>query len=377
MGDYYLSDTAIVKSINDAKAKGALVISMSFGGGPSSSIHSALTSAYNAGMINVASAGNDGNTVKLYPAAYTEVIAVAASNSSDGRPYWSTYGSWVDVAAPGVNILSTYKNKQYAYMDGTSMACPHVSGMALLLYSYIGGTRSKANADIVRNAIQDSAKNVGTWVKYGRVDVKAALDLLAGSQNPPVIDTISPSDVQAFMGGTITVSGSHFAGATEVDVGSTVLGPSGFTVVDDNTITFSAPTAPALGQVTVYVKNNAGTSNPGYFNYVETDPPKMSCPGITGAGNNFTWGYGGGVSDYFMLLVATDNTTFNYQGYPVLVNFTIIYSGFLNAAGTGSLSVTIPSGYQWLTFYSQVLFWDHTTSAFDAASNIVSTLITS
>ena len=375
VGDYYLSTSAIVSAINDARNKGALVNSMSFGGGPSYSIHNALINAYNAGMVNVASAGNDGNTVKNYPAAYDEVIAVAASNSADNRPSWSTYGSWVDVAAPGVSILSTYKNKQYAYMDGTSMACPHVSGMALLLYSFIGGTRTKANADLVRNAIQDSAVNVGTWVKYGRVDVRAALDLLGGSQNPPVIDSISPTDVQAFMGGTVTISGQHFTGATEVDVGSTVLGPSGFTVVNDTTITFDAPTASTLGQTTVLVKNNAGTSNPGYFNYIETDPPTMYCPFMVGGGDSFTWGYGGGASDYFMLIVSTDSTTFPFHGYPVLAYFTTIYQGYLNAAGTGSLTVTIPTGYQGLTFYSEVLFWDHTTSTFDAASPVRTTMI--
>lgn len=375
VGDYYLSNSAIVSAINDAKNKGALVNSMSFGGGPSTSIHNALTSAYNAGMVNVASAGNDGSTAKSYPAAYSEVIAVAASNSSDNRPSWSNYGSWVDVAAPGVNILSCYKNKNYAYMDGTSMSCPHVSGMALLLYSFIGGNRTKANSDIVRNAIQDSAVNVGTWVKYGRIDVRAGLDLLAGSQNPPVIDSISPSQVEAFMGGTVTVSGSHFTGANEVDVGSTVLGPSEFTVMDDSTITFSAPTATTLGQTTVYVKNTAGTSNPGYFTYVETDPPTMYCPTLAQGGENFTWGYGGGAGDYFMLLVSTDSTTFTYQGYPVLAYFTTLYQGYLNAAGTGSLTLTIPTGLQGLTFYSEVLFWDHVTSAFDAASSIRTTLI--
>jgi len=147
-GNYYFSTDACVSSINAASSAGALAVSMSWGGPQSSSsIRNALVSANNAGVVCVAAAGNDGSTAYFYPAAESPVIAVAATDSSDNKASFSNYGSWVEVAAPGVSILSTYVGNQYANADGTSMACPHVAGMATLLYSKLGGVRSKANAD--------------------------------------------------------------------------------------------------------------------------------------------------------------------------------------------------------------------------------------
>lgn len=363
-GNYGLSTTAIVQSITDAKNKGALVISMSFSGGSSTSIKNALNSAYNAGMVLVAAAGNHGTTLKVYPAGHPFVIGVGASTTSDSRAGFSAYGPWVSVAAPGVNIISTYKNKNYAYADGTSMACPHVAGCAVILYSMIGGVRTKANSDMVRNALQDTALP-RTWVEFGRVDLNAAMDQM--QNDPPTITSISPTNVQAFKGGTITVTGTNFLGTLEVNSGGTILNPPDFTIVDNTTITYSAPLANALGQTAVTVTNNAGTSNAGYFNYIETNPPKMDCPTFASGGQPFTWSYGGGASDAFFLLISTDPTTFNFKGYPILVYFTILHSGMLNAAGTGSLPVTMSTGLQGLQFNSEVLFFDTATGNFDAA----------
>ena len=372
VGNYYLSNSAIVSSINDARTKGAYVISMSFGSGQSSSsIQNALTSAYNAGIVNVASAGNSGSTGKNYPAAYSNVIAVASSNTSDGRSSFSNYGNWVDVAAPGENILSTYLQKQYSYMDGTSMSCPHVSGMAVYLYARLGGPRTKANADLVRDAIQDTAKYVGTWVIHGRVDMDAALNQIGGSMNPPTLTGVSPATVQAFQGGTLTLTGTNFTGANKITVGTKNI-TTGFTVVSDTTITLSAPTATALGATPVTVTNAAGTSNGKNFTYVETSPPKMYCPSLTSNGDSFTWGYGAGVGEGYLLNLALKNSTINFQGYDVLVGFTTVYMGYLNAAGTGELTVTVPSGLQGVSFYSQVLFWD---PKFAGASSVRSTLV--
>lgn len=90
------------------------------------------------GGLVVFAAGNDavGNAV---PANYERVIAVGAIGSDGRRASFSNYGSWVDIAAPGVEILSTVTGGGYATMNGTSMACPHVSGVAALVLSYCGG----------------------------------------------------------------------------------------------------------------------------------------------------------------------------------------------------------------------------------------------
>ena len=373
-GAYYIYDFAVVQSINAAINNGDVAINMSFGGGSQTqSVKNALTNAYNAGIVNVASAGNNGNTAKSYPAAYSNVIAVASSTSNDTRSSFSTYGSWVDVAAPGSNILSTYLNAGYAYADGTSMSAPHVTGMAVILYSQVGA-RSKANADIVRNAIQNTCVNVGTWVIHGRVDLQDAMTSLAPA-SPPTVSGISPTSVNAYNGGWITITGNNFSAATQVTTGGTVLNSGDFTVLDNSTITYVSPLASTLGLQAVTVTNGAGTSNAGYFSYVETNPPAMHAPLVMTSGNTYTWGYGGGANDKRFLLFSADAATFPYYGEQILLNFIIIQGGYLNAAGTGSYTLTLPAGYGGINLRSQLLTLDENTGAFIDATVVRETVI--
>ena len=219
------------------------------------------------------------------------------------------------------------------------------------------------------HALEDTAVSV-SWVQYGRVDLEAAMQALLAQ--PPVIDDVSPSTVQAFMGGTITLTGDHFTGAVQVTSGGTVLTPPAFTVVDDEHITYDAPTANALGLAEVTVTNGAGTSDPAAFTYVETDPPKLDAPAQTQAGDAFAWTFGGGVDDGYLLVVAADPATFSYQGFDVLAHFFVLTSGYLDAVGLGTFGLTMPTGFQGVTFYSQVFTFD---PGFQAASNITATLI--
>lgn len=369
----FITDAAVVQAVNDTVAKGWHVISMSFGGpSPTQSIQNALNNAYNAGVVCIAAAGNDGNTAMQYPAGYTNVMAVASHNSSNQRSSFSTYGTWVDVSAPGEGIYSTIYEfwGGYTNMDGTSMACPGVAGMANILYSLIGGARTKANADLIRNTIQDTSVPA-SWVAHGRVDVEAAM-LFLSATNPPTISNVSPAQVQAFMGGTITLTGTEFTSATSVSAGGTVLYPPDFTIVNDTTITFDAPPAQALGQAAVTVTNPAGTSAPGYYTYVETDPPKIDVASMVGAQQPLTWNYGGGSDDYYILLLSTDSTTAPYKGFDVLLNYIIVYSAQLDANGLGSLPIIVPNGLGGTTFYSQIGTFE---PPFVGASNIPSTYI--
>ncbi len=111
------------------------VISMSFGG-PINNIALQLMCdmAFDEGIILVAAAGNSGSDV-MFPAAYNSVIAVSATDDSDSVPSWSCFGPEIELAAPGVQIKSTYLNDGYEVMDGTSMACPHVSGTVALVWA--------------------------------------------------------------------------------------------------------------------------------------------------------------------------------------------------------------------------------------------------
>jgi len=373
VGEYYMSTSAITSSIYDAITKGAHVISMSFGSHtPTSSIQNALLAANNNGVVCVASAGNDGNQTVNFPAGFANVIAVAASSSTDQRCSFSNYGSWVDVAAPGKNIYTATKHMKYLYMDGTSASCPVVAGMAVYLYAKLGSGRNKTNGDLIRATIENSCAYIGAWVIHGRVDLDRALTDLIGSLQPPLITTITPANVQAFQGGVITISGSNFTGATQVLSGGNIIKPPDFTVVSDNTITFQAPNALGFGITPVTVTNPAGSAIPKSFTYIETNPPKLTCPALTGAAEQYAWTCGAGSMDGFIIIIAPNSGTFNFKGWSVISAFSIIWLDYLNLAGIGELEVTIPAGFAGVQFFSQVLIWD---SKFAGATNIKPTLI--
>jgi thermitase len=179
--------SALVAAIDDAVARGALVLSMSWGSSyDDQAIHKALQAAAAQGCLLVAAAGNDNSTAPFYPAAHPFVIAVGASTSTDARAAFSNWGPWVDLAAPGQSIVSTWKGGQYKSLSGTSMACPLVAGAATLLYARLG-PRSPAHAAQVRAALEDSAADIGAWIVHGRLDMAAAMELLFPPQ-PPELD---------------------------------------------------------------------------------------------------------------------------------------------------------------------------------------------
>ncbi len=142
------------------------VVSMSLGASsdPGTAVHNKIIELYNAGITLVAAAGNDGDgdpttTEMGYPAAYPEVIAVAATDKDDTLASFSNSGDYIDFAAPGVSVYSTYKGGGYDTLSGTSMATPHVSGL-VALYLAMGGTRDPS-------AVYD-------WLKANALDLGPA-----------------------------------------------------------------------------------------------------------------------------------------------------------------------------------------------------------
>jgi subtilisin family serine protease len=157
---------------------GAKVISLSLGGGASTTLQTAVRNAYNNGngALIVAAAGNDGNATLNYPAAYAEVVSVAATDSNDNRASFSNANSDVEIAAPGVNVLSTKRGGGYVAFSGTSMATPHVSGVAALIW----GRNPGFSALQVRNKLDASVDDKGAAGRdpsygFGRVNLAKAL----------------------------------------------------------------------------------------------------------------------------------------------------------------------------------------------------------
>lgn len=180
----YLSSVNVIKGIKYAADHGANIISMSFGGyGNSQDEQDATDYAWSKGCALFASAGNDGVNIQTYPASYPHVVSVGASDSNDQQAYFSNYGSWVSVAAPGVGIWSTDAGGGYASVDGTSFSCPLTAGVASLVWSY-GGKGTVTNSD-VRAAIENTTDPVGSWVSHGRVDAYNALLAIDPGINEP------------------------------------------------------------------------------------------------------------------------------------------------------------------------------------------------
>jgi thermitase len=174
------SYSAIADGITWATDNGATVISMSLGGSSdSATMRNAVNYAWNKNVVVVAAAGNEGSSSPSYPGFYANCIAVAATDHKDVKASFSNYGSWVDVAAPGVEIFATLPNhnnrigpKNYGYLSGTSMATPHVAGVVALI-------RSRyplwSNAE-VRSRLESTCQNNGNTGSFrGRVNAQNAV----------------------------------------------------------------------------------------------------------------------------------------------------------------------------------------------------------
>ncbi len=171
------SDIGGAAAIVHAVDQGAHILSNSWGGyGESQILREAVDYALNAGVIVVAAAGNDGITTPLYPAAFPGVIAVGATDASDSLVSFSNYGDWVDVTAPGVDILSTVPFGGYEYFSGTSMATPHVSGLLALLKSHFPTyTPQMLEELLIGTALDLGDPGFDPFYGWGRIDAASAI----------------------------------------------------------------------------------------------------------------------------------------------------------------------------------------------------------
>jgi subtilisin family serine protease len=159
-GSGYVSN--IIRATYYAVQHGGKVLSMSFSFSTSSNeMATAINYANRKGLICVASAGNDGEDVVVYPAGLTNVMGVASTSDYDTRSSFSNYGSDVWVAAPGEGIVSTYPYATYSAGWGTSFSAPFVSGTAALLVNVSASVNQKSAAAAIANAQAISSPGMG------------------------------------------------------------------------------------------------------------------------------------------------------------------------------------------------------------------------
>ncbi len=261
-------DSWVASGIIWAVRNKAKIINMSLGGSEWSAVlRDAVNYANANGVLVVAAAGNDGSSTKSYPAAYADVLAVGATDTRTGgtaRTSWSNYGSWVDVAAPGITAGMNHKG-QYCWdssaspcwndeyweyeVQGTSFSSPLVAGAAALLASKNPSWKGWS----LMRAITNSAIPNGTWNQYGRVDAAAALTMTTDRTKPTATGFSPAANAKVRTGATVTPSGlkDNWSGVGRVDL---------YVNGAWNNVDYVAPFAPALkvpgknGKITVQLK---------------------------------------------------------------------------------------------------------------------------
>ena len=237
----------VANGINYAANNGAKVINMSLGGSGSSTLQAAVDNAWSKGVFMACAAGNSNTSsvTNSYPGAYANCFAVASTTNTDARSSFSNYGSWVEVAAPGSNIYSTWLNSGYNTISGTSMATPHVAGLAGLLASQ-GLTNAQIRDRICSTS--DAISGTGTYWTCGRINAYRAVT--GGGSNPtPTPTPVTPTPTPA--PGTEKIVNGGFESGTSPWVQSST---NGYQLIDT--------TRPHAGSYSAYLADyNNGTDN--------------------------------------------------------------------------------------------------------------------
>jgi thermitase len=168
----------MAQSIIHATDAGANILSCSwYTWGDLSILRDAVNYAVAHGVLVVASAGNTGLNLIQYPAAYDDVVSVSATDSNDTIASFSSFGNWVDVAAPGVNVYTTSWTENYSYVNGTSFSCPMAAGVAALIWSkYSNITSAQVKYQLERTCDDLGAPGFDIYYGNGRVNAQKAVE---------------------------------------------------------------------------------------------------------------------------------------------------------------------------------------------------------
>ncbi len=226
----------VAEGIVHATDQCANIISMSLGGyGDSELVHTAVKYANDAGVLLIAAAGNDNTDMKSYPAAYEEVVAVAATDQFDDKASFSNYGDWIELAAPGVSIYSTMPtypvtlnyygySMNYDYLSGTSMACPCVAGVAALAWSRYPNSTS----EFVRQWLRVTADDLGDpgfdpYYGFGRVNARKTVEMSPPAHDLVAFEWKTPPYIRLGKPATITATVLNFGASDETNVDLEIL----------------------------------------------------------------------------------------------------------------------------------------------------------
>ncbi len=197
------TDLLISVAVDRAVADGMDILNLSFGGNTSKAVEESFLNAYDSGVVLVAAAGNAGAYIgESMPSCLDEAIVVAATNKDGSHANFSDYGDSIDIAAPGVDIYSTYNNSEYGTMSGTSMAAPFVAaGAAILLAADSELTPSQVEQALKDNAISMNSPQV--LVGSGMLSISEALEteraaqatanVSSGTYYEPITVTLTPA----------------------------------------------------------------------------------------------------------------------------------------------------------------------------------------
>jgi thermitase len=211
-----LSIPAIVNALNSIASNPKIkVINMSFGGEvPSSLVETALQNAHNNGKLLIAAAGNNASSVPFFPASYSIVLNVAAIGvNNQGNLISASYSNWgstIDVSAPGgeistgFGIISTMPNNNYGYMEGTSMAAPHVTGVAGMIFA-VNPLLSNIQA---RNILEQQVFDLGAsgWDPFFGSGMVCAWCAFEAACNQLFLPIVSSGSTSFCVGGSVTLT---------------------------------------------------------------------------------------------------------------------------------------------------------------------------
>jgi len=198
----------IADGIRWAVARGAEIINMSLGSPQyNAGLHKAIKEADEAGVLLIVAAGNSGqDSLPQHPAAVLETISVAAYTERGTIADFSSWGSYVDIAAPGENVLSCWPGGQYMRLSGTSMASPQLAGIAaLILSANKAAGRPKLTRRGLRDLLRDTADDLGSPGK----DDASGWGLINPSKVVLPLDKPATPQPKLYLGGTVAVGANH------------------------------------------------------------------------------------------------------------------------------------------------------------------------